>query len=36
MNPNSVNYDDYLNENAINLINTIYKKDFDLLNYNKK
>jgi len=36
MNPNSVNYDDYLNENAINLINTIYKKDFELLNYNKK
>jgi hypothetical protein len=36
MNPNVVNYQDYLNEDSIKLINEIYKKDFEILNYNKK
>lgn len=36
MNPDFVNYDDYLNINSINLINTIYKKDFEIFNYNIK
>ena len=36
MNPNTVDYNDYLNNDSIALINEIYKKDFELLNYNKK
>ena len=36
MNPNTVNYDKYLNDDSISLINEIYKKDFEILNYNKK
>lgn len=36
MNPNAVDYDKYLNEESIKLINEIYKKDFKILNYNKK
>jgi hypothetical protein len=36
MNPNTVEYDKYLNEDSIKLINEIYKKDFKILNYNKK
>ena len=36
MNPNDVNYQEYLNNDSINLINEIYKKDFEILNYNKK
>jgi hypothetical protein len=36
MNPNNVNYDKYLNDNSIKLINENYKKDFEILNYNKK
>jgi hypothetical protein len=36
MNPNNVNYEDYLNEASINLINEIYSKDFEILNYEKK
>jgi hypothetical protein len=36
MNPNTVDYDKYLNEDSIKLINEIYKKDFKILNYNKK
>jgi len=35
MNPNTVNYEDYLNEDSINLINEIYNKDFEILNYEK-
>jgi hypothetical protein len=35
MNPNNVNYDNYLNEDSINLINKIYHKDFEILNYKK-
>lgn len=36
MNPNNVNYDKYLNDDSIKLINENYKKDFEILNYNKK
>jgi hypothetical protein len=36
MNPNRVNSEDYLNTDSINLINKIYEKDFEILNYNKK
>ena len=36
MNPNTVDYDKYLNEDSIILINEVYKKDFEILNYNKK
>jgi hypothetical protein len=36
MNPVNVNYDDYLNKDSINLINDIYGKDFQILNYIKK
>jgi hypothetical protein len=36
MNPNRVNCEDYLNNDSINLINKIYEKDFEILNYNKK
>ena len=36
MNPNRVNCEDYLNNESINLINKIYEKDFEILNYNKK
>jgi hypothetical protein len=36
MNPNTVDYDKYLNNDSISLINEIYNKDFELLNYNKK
>jgi hypothetical protein len=28
-----VDYNKYLNDDSINLINTIYKKDFQLFNY---
>jgi hypothetical protein len=35
-NPNKLNYDDYLNEDSINLINSYYDKDFTLFNYTKK
>ena len=36
MNPNNVNYYKYLNDDSIKLINENYKKDFEILNYNKK
>jgi hypothetical protein len=36
MNPNTVDYDKYLNKDSISLINEVYKKDFEILNYNKK
>lgn len=36
MNPNLVDYDSYLNNNSINLINEVYEKDFELLKYIKK
>lgn len=36
MNPNAVDYDNYLNYDSINLINEIYSYDFKLLNYIKK
>jgi hypothetical protein len=36
MNPNTVDYDKYLNKDSIILINEVYKKDFEILNYNKK
>jgi len=35
-NPNKINYDDYLNEDSINLINKYYDEDFKLFNYTKK
>jgi len=36
MNPNAVDYDNYLNADSINLINETYSYDFTLLNYIKK
>ena len=36
MNPNTVEYDNYLNSDSINLINETYSYDFKLLNYIKK
>ena len=33
INPNTINYDDYLNTESINFINDFYKKDFELFNY---
>jgi hypothetical protein len=31
-----INYDDYLNNDSIQLINMFYEKDFELFNYPKK
>jgi hypothetical protein len=32
----NINYNDYLNDNSINVINSFYEKDFKLFNYNMK
>ena len=36
VNPSSINYYDYLNNDSINLINDFYHYDFELFNYKKK
>ena len=35
-NSNKIDYDSYLNNNSINLINNFYNKDFIMFNYKKK
>jgi len=35
-NPNKLEYDDYLNDESINLINNFYEEDFKILGYDKR